>query len=177
VPAAFGIVFQDVLVGSVLITLLAVVGHLTAQRLLEQENPGWLRYGLISFGLLGFSAALTSMGFLLGEAVGNSSAIDQAASVVVTVGWALASVVVLRRPLRSSDHAGGWIKLGLGLAAAATAKLFLIDLALLPGLARGIAFLLVGLLLLFLGISYVKAYDRARGASPATPQPQERGPS
>ena len=176
-PAAFGIVFQDVLVGSFLIMLVAVLGHLTAQRLLEDENPEWLRYVLISLGLVGSAAALTSAGFLLGKAVGFAIGIDQASSVVVTVGWALASVVVLRRPLRSTDHSGGWIKLGLGLAAAATGKLFLVDLALLPGLARGVAFLLVGLLLLVLGISYAKAYERARGETPAASTPPPPPPT
>jgi uncharacterized membrane protein len=171
VPAAFGILFQDVLVGSLLITLLAVVGHVTARRILDDKNPEWLRYLLITLGLLGSAAALTSTGFLIGNAVGSATGINQTSSVVVTVGWALASVVVLRQPLRSSDHSAGWIRLGLGLAAAATGKLFLVDLALLPGLARGVAFLLVGLLLLALGISYAKAYERARGETPAPPSP------
>ncbi|HEX7396229.1 MAG TPA: DUF2339 domain-containing protein [Propionibacteriaceae bacterium] len=171
VPAAFGIRFQDVLIGSLLIALLAVLGHWAARRILQAKNPDWLRYGLIAFGLLGSAAAVTSVGFLLGRAVGSATSIHQASSVVVTVGWALASVVVLRQPLRSSDHSAGWIRLGLGLAAAATGKLFLVDLALLPGLARGVAFLLVGLLLLALGISYAKAYERARGETPPPAPP------
>jgi hypothetical protein len=170
-PAAFGITFQDVLAGSFVITLLATVGHLAARRILGDQSPGWLRYLLIAVGLLGSAAAVTSMGFLLGQSVGSATGIHQASSVVVTVGWALASVVVLRQPLRSSDHSAGWIRLGLGLAAAATGKLFLVDLALLPGLARGVAFLLVGLLLLALGISYAKAYERARGETPPPAPP------
>jgi hypothetical protein len=170
-PAAFGIHFGDLLLGSVLIAVLAAVGHVAARRILRDANPAWLRYVLIAFGLLGSAAAVTSAGFLIGQAVGSATGIDQASSVVVTVGWALASVVVLRRPLRSTDHSAGWIRLGLGLAAAAVGKLFLVDLALLPGLARGVAFLLVGLLLLVLGISYAKAYERARGESPAGPTP------
>ncbi len=174
VPAAFGIHFRDVLIGSLLIALLAVLGHWAARRILQATNPNWLRYVLIAFGLLGSAGAVTSVGFLLGRAVGSATSIHQASSVVVTVGWALASVVVLRQPLRSSDHSAGWIRLGLGLAAAATGKLFLIDLALLPGLARGIAFLLVGLLLLVLGISYAKAYERARGETPAAPAPEDQ---
>lgn len=177
VPAAFGIWFQDVLIGSLLIALLAVLGHWAARRILQDKDPDWLRYGLIAFGLLGAAATVTSVGFLLGRAVGSATSIHQASSVVVTVGWALASVVVLRQPLRSSDHSAGWIRLGLGLAAAATGKLFLIDLALLPGLARGVAFLLVGLLLLVLGISYAKAYERARGETPAASTPPPPRPT
>lgn len=186
-PAAFGIRFRDLLIGSLLIAALAVVGHVAARRILREANPRWLRYALIALGLLGSAAAVTSVGFLLGRAVGFETGIHQASSVVVTVGWALASVVVLRQPLRSGDHSGGWIRLGLALAAAATGKLFLIDLALLPGLARGVAFLLVGLLLLVLGISYAKAYERALGGSPtetapagetpAQPTPQDQLPS
>ena len=170
-PAAFGIRFADLLVGSLLIAVLAVVGHVAAVRILRDANPSWLRYVLIAFGLLGSAAAVTSAGFLIGEPLGFATGIEQASSVVVTVGWALASVVVLRRPLRSTDHSAGWIRLGLGLAAAAVGKLFLVDLALLPGLARGVAFLLVGLLLLVLGISYAKAYERARGETPVAPPP------
>ena len=170
-PAAFGIRFSDLLIGGLLIAVLAVVGHVAARRILRDDTPAWLRYVLIAFGLLGSAAAVTSAGFLIGQAVGSATGIDQASSVVVTVGWTLASVVVLRRPLRSADHAAGWIRLGMGLAAAAVGKLFLVDLALLPGLARGVAFLLVGLLLLVLGISYAKAYERARGEGPAGPTP------
>jgi uncharacterized membrane protein len=177
IPAAFGIQFQDVLIGSLLIALLAVLGHWATRRILQATNPDWLRYVLIAFGLLGSAGAVTSVGFLVGRAVGSATSIHQASSVVVTVGWALASVVVLRRPLRSTDHSGGWIKLGLGLAAAATGKLFLIDLALLPGLARGVAFLLVGLLLLVLGVSYAKAYERARGETPAASTPPPPPPT
>ncbi len=161
VPAAFGVRFRDILVGSLIIVALAAVGRWAAGRLLA-ERPPWLRYVPIAVGMLGGAAAVTSIGALLGRTSASPVAIHQASSVVVTVGWALASVVVLRQPLRSADHSGGWIRLGLGLAAAATGKLFLVDLALLPGLARGIAFLLVGLLLLALGISYAKAYERAR---------------
>jgi hypothetical protein len=175
-PAAFGITFQDVLAGSFVITLLALVGQVAARRILGDQSPGWLRYLLIAIGLLGSAAAVTSIGFLLGKTVGSAAGIHQTSSVVVTVGWALASVVVLRQPLRSGDHSGGWIRLGLALAAAAVGKLFLIDLALLPGLARGVAFLLVGLLLLVLGISYAKAYERALGGT-STPTPPDDQPS
>ena len=101
-PAAFGIHFGDLLLGSVLIAVLAAVGHVAARRILRDANPAWLRYVLIAFGLLGSAAAVTSAGFLIGQAVGSATGIDQASSVVVTVGWALASVVVLRRPLRST---------------------------------------------------------------------------
>ncbi len=167
VPAAFGIHLRDLVVGSLLVVLLAALGHWAARRILGGPIPRWLRYALIAVGMLAGAAAVTSTGFILARTYGSTLAIHQTSSVVVTVGWALASVIVLRQPLRSTDHAGGWIRLGLGLAAAATGKLFLVDLALLPGLARGIAFLLVGLLLLVLGISYAKAYERARGEGPA----------
>jgi len=176
VPAAFGIRFSDLLIGSLLIAALAGVGHLAARRILREATPRWLRYLLVAFGLLGAAAALTSGGFLLGRILGAATNLQQASSVAVTVGWALASVVVLRRPLRSADHSAGWIRLGLGLAAAATAKLFLVDLALLPGLARGVAFLLVGLLLLALGISYANAYERARGETPVSLPPAPPSP-
>jgi uncharacterized membrane protein len=89
----------------------------------------------------------------------------------VTVLWALASVVALWTPLRRGAGAG-WVTLGLSLAGAATAKLFVIDLAVLSGIERGLAFLGVGVLLLVLGVGYAKAYERARSATHAVPAPE-----
>ncbi len=175
-PNGLGLSFGDYLIGSLLVVLLALFTQGAAHRILEASTPAWLRYVLIVVGLVGFGAAVTSAGFLIGTSLGSATSIEQASSVVVTVGWALASVVSLQRPLRSADRSTGWVRLGLVLAVVAVAKLFFVDLAVLPGLARGLAFLLVGLLLLVLGISYAKAYERARvsvpSAVPADTSPQ-----
>jgi uncharacterized membrane protein len=69
------------------------------------------------------------------------------------------------------------VTLGLCLAGAATAKLFVIDLAVLTGIERGLAFLAVGLLLLVLGVGYAKAYERARTAVKPATLPAPVGPA
>ena len=59
-----------------------------------------------------------------------------------------------------------WLRLALVLAGLALAKLFLLDLSMLDAIARVGAFLVVGLLLLFVGTRYAKAWERARAADP-----------
>ena len=48
---------------------------------------------------------------------------------------------------------------------AAVAKLFLFDLATLPGLVRALAFIAVGVLLLVIGTWYYRQLDRVRRAA------------
>jgi uncharacterized membrane protein len=135
-------------------------------RVLGLGQPRWFRNIALILGLLAASAAVDSLGVLIGRSVGDVHAGYVIASASVTVLWALASVVALWTPLRRGAGAG-WVTLGLCLAGAATAKLFVIDLAVLTGIERGLAFLGVGVLLLVLGVGYAKAYERARSATRA----------
>ena len=73
-------------------------------------------------------------GFLFGHAV-------------ITVSWTVAAIALLLRGIRSAALRA----VGLVLVGAAVLKLILFDLAFLDGLARVIAFLVAGLLLLLAG--------------------------
>ncbi len=148
---------------SIFVTVWTLATYLAWPKVLRTPQPRWFRNLAIVLGLVGASAAVDSVGVLLGRNVHDVHAGYVIASATVTVLWALASVLALWTPLRRGAGAG-WVTLGLCLAGAATAKLFLIDLAVLSGIERGLAFLGVGLLLLVLGVGYAKAYDRARTA-------------
>jgi hypothetical protein len=139
-----------------------------ACRVLELGQPRWVRNAAMILGLLGASAAVDSLGVIIGRGANDVHAGYVIASATVTVLWALASVVALWTPLRRGAGAG-WVTLGLVLAGAATAKLFVIDLAVLTGIERGLAFVGVGVLLLVLGVGYAKAYDRARSNTQPVP--------
>ena len=161
---------------SIFVTVWTLAAYLAWPKVLATPQPRWFRNLAILLGLVGASAAVDSLGVLLGRNLHDVHGGYVIASATVTVLWALASVVALWTPLRRGAGAG-WVTLGLCLAGAATAKLFVIDLAVLTGIERGLAFLGVGLLLLVLGVGYAKAYERARTAvKPGTP-PAPVGPA
>jgi uncharacterized membrane protein len=148
---------------SIFVTVWTLVAYLAWPKVLGTPQPRWFRNLAILLGLVGASAAVDSIGVLAGRNLHDVHAGYVIASATVTVLWALTSVLALWTPLRRGAGAG-WVTLGLSLAGAATAKLFVIDLAVLTGIERGLAFLGVGLLLLVLGVGYAKAYERARTA-------------
>jgi uncharacterized membrane protein len=155
---------------SIFVTVWALAAYLAWPKVIHMPQPRWYRNLAILLGLVGASAAVDSIGVLAGRNLHDVHAGYVIASATVTVLWALASVLALWTPLRRGAGAG-WVTLGLCLAGAATAKLFVIDLAVLTGIERGLAFLGVGLLLLVLGVGYAKAYDRARTAVQSTVAP------
>lgn len=89
-----------------------------------------------------------------------------------TITWMAAATGSLLYGLRNLVRAPGVAKVclvsGLGVAVAATAKLFLFDLATLSGLVRVAAFLVVGVLLLLAGTRYARAF--ADTAGPGSPR-------
>ncbi|MGA4670067.1 DUF2339 domain-containing protein [Propionibacteriaceae bacterium Y1923] len=118
----------------------------------------------VVIGLLGLMMASVAGGVGIGRSIGDEDAGFTSGHAIGTIVWMLAAAVLLVRGLKRAEHADLGIKLALGLAAAAVAKLFLYDLATLDGIWRGAAFVVVGLLLLGLGIGYAKALERARTA-------------
>jgi uncharacterized membrane protein len=112
----------------------------------EHAPHGWVPAGLL--GLYGSTATLLAVGLLVspdrdGFLLGH---------VFVTVSWTIAALVLLLRgidsvPLRVA---------GLSLVVAALAKLVLFDLSSLDGMARVMAFLVAGLVLLAAGARYAK---------------------
>ena len=111
----------------------------------------WVPIGLVGlYGAAGvvINAALlispTSTGFTAGHAV-------------VTVSWTVGALVLLARGLRRPALRIA----GLVLVAAAVAKLVLFDLVALDGLARVVAFLGAGLVLLAAGTRYARLVAEA----------------
>lgn len=129
----------------------------------------WLSYlswiASVAFG----SAAVVLAGTEIGRLLGEVDTGFQAAHALVTVTWLVLCVVLLRLGLRRSDEGRVAVRLALGLAVAAVAKLFLFDLATLPGLVRALAFLAVGVLLLVIGTWYYRQLERVHGTPPVGP--------
>ena len=112
----------------------------------------------IGFG----TVALVLAGTIIGERLHATAVWFQAAHAAATVSWLLLCVVLLRLGLRRDADAMVSVRLAIALAVAAVAKLFLFDLATLPGRVRAIAFLAVGVLLLVIGTWYNRQLDRVR---------------
>ena len=122
----------------------------------------WLAYlvwaGAVAFGSVAVVLAGTSIGGLLGA----RTVAFQTAQAMVTVIWLVLCVVLLWLGLRATGDGLVSVRLAVGLALAAVLKLFLFDLATLPGLVRALAFLAVGVLLLVIGTWYYRQLDRVR---------------
>lgn len=113
------------------------------------------------------SVAVVHACTMVGSASGNPGAGFQAGQAIVTTAWMALCVLFLHRGLTAKGRADSWLRLALVIAALAVAKLFLLDLGMLDAIARVGAFLAVGLLLLFVGTRYAKAWERAHGGASA----------
>lgn len=107
---------------------------------------GWVPAGLLA--LYGSTATLLSVGLLIsqdrdGFLLGH---------VFVTVSWTVAALVLLLRGIDSVPFRVA----GLSLVVAALTKLVLFDLSSLDGMARVMAFLVAGLVLLAAGARYAR---------------------
>jgi len=135
-----------VLVAAVAITLCWAVFRLDVLRGSEHGPHGWVPAGLLA--LYGSTATLLAVGLLIspdrdGFLLGH---------VFVTVSWTIVALVLLLRGVESVPFRVA----GLSLVVAALAKLVLFDLASLDGMARVMAFLVAGLVLLAAGAWYAK---------------------
>lgn len=134
-------------------------------------RQGWQSWALW-LGSIGFaSAAVILSGSALGSAMGDTMAGFQVAHALTTLGWLVLCVVLLALGLRRSQGLTP-VRIAILLAIAAVAKLFVFDLAALPGLVRALAFLAVGVLLLGIGTWYSRQLQRVRQQ---TPQPGDGG--
>ncbi|MGX7697676.1 DUF2339 domain-containing protein [Gordonia polyisoprenivorans] len=122
--------------------------------------------------------SLISLGLVTEICVGLGGAISggadsgfRAGHTVATITWVLtaAAGLIWARRLHGSSRTLT-VTVSLVIVAAAVAKLFLFDLAALDGLFRVIAFIVVGLLLLTLGVVYAQSLNSDDGrAHPRTP--------
>ncbi|WP_157073103.1 DUF2339 domain-containing protein, partial [Kribbia dieselivorans] len=83
-----------------------------------------------------------------------------------TLAWLGIAAWLLMRGLGPSRSATLALRVGLGIALAAVAKLFLFDMSTLTSLARVLSFIPAGLILLGMGAGYAKALERARRGEP-----------
>lgn len=127
------------------------------------ERRSWLIYVPWAISVAMGSVAAIHAGTWLGGLAGNISAGFQTGQAATSIAWMALCILFLQRGLAARDQADVWLHLALATAALAVAKLFLFDLGMLNAVARVGAFLVVGLLLLFVGTRYAKAWERAHG--------------
>lgn len=156
---------------SIGVVVVSVLGALIARQRGVADST--ILYAGASGALLGASVGLILAATWIGSSVGDPVGGYQAGQVIVTVAWMAACIVFLRRALADRRRADTWLRLALALAMLAVVKLFLIDLGTLGAPIRVVSFLGVGLLLLFIGTRYAKAWDRARDG--LQPDPLDSG--
>ncbi len=139
-----------------------VLGRTAATRWFDLR-PRWSTYLSWSMATAMGSVAIVHFAAWLGVQAGNAGAGFQTGQALVTTAWMVLCVVFLQRGLAAKADFDVWLHLALAIAALAVGKLFLLDLGMLNAIARVGAFLAVGLLLLFVGTRYAKAWERAHG--------------
>jgi uncharacterized membrane protein len=139
-----------------------VFGTMAATRWFAMR-PRWSTYLSWSMATAMGSVAIIHLATWIGVQSGNASAGFQAGQALATTAWMVLCIVFLQRGLAAKEDFDVWLHLALATAALAVGKLFLIDLGMLNAIARVGAFLAVGLLLLFVGTRYAKAWERAHG--------------
>jgi hypothetical protein len=123
--------------------------------------------------------ALTAFTVSTGVATGGSESGFLGGHVAATICWmaVAAGLLVLSISIAHGRRSFGGISrnvavgAGLGLTAAAVAKLFLFDLATLDGIFRVTAFIVVGLILLAVGAGYARALGQSEGTEPTSGEP------
>ena len=160
------------LVVSVLVVAAAVAGLVAAGRLglvRPDAQTAWLWVPAGLVGLYGAAGVVITAALL----VARDPAGFTAGHALVTVSWAVAALVLLARGITRQALR----VTGLALVAAAVAKLVLFDLSALDGIARVVAFLGAGLLILAAGTRYARlvAEAGAAGTDAAAPAGDDHG--
>ena len=151
VPALVTAVAASALIVALAAALLVASGRLGWIRPDASRAAIWVPIGLV--GLYGAAGVIVNAALL----VSPTSAGFTAGHAVVTVSWTVGALILLARGLRRQALRIA----GLVLVAAAVAKLVLFDLVALDGLARVIAFLGAGLVLLAAGTRYARLVAEA----------------
>ncbi len=147
----------SVLISSLLVTAFVVAMARACADLGRRDPNLACVLGAVAGGL--FVYAVTAFTVTAGVLVGGTGGGFVAGHMAATICWigiaAALFVYALRRAGRERRTAP--ITAGLTLTAAATAKLFLFDLATLDGIFRVAAFIVVGLVLLSMGAGYARS--------------------
>jgi hypothetical protein len=152
-----------------LLGLLATLLAVRALRAFRQEWGNALVYLSWTASVAFASVAVVIAGTTIGLSNGDPYAGFQIAHAIVTVGWLLLTVLLLGLGLRRDRDSVAAVRLAIALATAAVTKLFLFDLRTLPDLARALAFLAVGVVMLGIGTWYHRQLEKAR--KPVSSQP------
>ncbi|MGO8938186.1 MAG: DUF2339 domain-containing protein [Mycobacterium sp.] len=147
----------SVLISSLLVTVFVVVMARACADLGRRDADLARVLSAVAGGL--FVYAVTAFTVTAGVLVGGTGGGFLAGHMAATICWigiaAALFVYALRRATRERRTAP--ITAGLALTAAATAKLFLFDLATLDGIFRVAALIVVGLVLLSMGAGYARS--------------------
>ena len=151
----------------------AAIAWTWMQRSTENRTFIAVSAGIASLAL--FNVACVSFGAMV---TGGAAAGFRAGHMVATIGFVAAGAAALlwARRLRGSGRTLA-MTAGLVVIGAAVAKLFLFDLAALDGVFRAIAFIVVGLVLLGLGVAYAQSLpddEEVPAAPPVPPMPGQQ---
>jgi uncharacterized membrane protein len=156
VPALVTAVAASALILALAAALLVAGGRLGWIRPDAARAAIWVPIGLV--GLYGAAGVVVNAALLISP----TSSGFTAGHAVVTVSWTVGALVLLARGLRRPA-----LRItGLVLVAAAVAKLVLFDLVALDGLARVVAFLGAGLVLLAAGTRYARLVAEVEAEAP-----------
>lgn len=156
-----GVEVTDLLAAVGLVVLLAVLAA-AISRSLPVLTPVLPRV-LVAGSVLWAGGAAILLGVLCGQLLDDPRGGFTAGQTGATLLWLGTAAFLLLRGLRGSSVA---VPAGLAIAAVSVGKLLLFDLAFLNGIARVLAFIVGGLLLLAMGAGYAQALERSRRPGP-----------
>jgi uncharacterized membrane protein len=147
----------SVLISSLLVTAFVVVMARACARLGRGDADLARVLSAVAGGL--FVYAVTAFTVTAGVLVGGTGGGFLAGHMAATICWIGIAAALFAYALRlaTRERRAAPITAGLALTAAATAKLFLFDLATLDGIFRVAAFIVVGLVLLSMGAGYARS--------------------
>jgi uncharacterized membrane protein len=157
------------LAASLLVIAFAVViARAYTSTVVGQRNPDVMRLLVAAASVL-VVYAVTAFTVTAGVLIGGTNGGFLAGHMAATICWIGMAAALFVYALRQGgrERTTEPITAGLALTGAATAKLFLFDLATLDGIFRVAAFIIVGLVLLGMGAGYARSLATARAETPA----------
>ncbi|HHU10475.1 MAG TPA: DUF2339 domain-containing protein [Intrasporangiaceae bacterium] len=159
------------------LTGLALLGVHTVRALHSGDRERtWVRLAAASMFVTG-SATVILFGTWIGRLIHEPRLGFYGGHAAATALWTvLAGVLLTVLAKRHPDERAVFVRTGLGLIAAAAAKLFLFDLGALSGLFRVVAFIVSGVIVLIIGVAYARTPEGPRYGETVPPVPGAPGP-